>query len=189
MMTYLTLAYEFFKVGLFSIGGGMATIPFLMDLAETQPWFTPSQLTDMIAIAESTPGPIGINMSTYAGFNAGGVLGGIVATFSLVFPSVVIICIVSKFMQKFRSSKLVEDAFYGLRPASAAMIAGAMMQVLLLSLFHTELFSTGVPWYEMINIGGMILFVVILLGAIFLKKLHPIVFILAGAAAGIVFQL
>lgn len=187
-MTFLTLAYEFFKVGLFAVGGGMATIPFLMDLAENQPWFTPEQLTDMIAISESTPGPIGVNMSTYAGFNAGGVLGGLIATLSLVFPSVVIICIVSKFMQKFRSSKLVEDAFYGLRPASAAMIAGAMLQVLILSLFHTDLFG-AVPWYQTLNIGGMILFAVILVAAIFLKKLHPIVFILAGAAAGIVFQL
>lgn len=187
-MTYLTLAYEFFKVGLFSIGGGMATIPFLMDLAETQPWFTPEQLTNMIAISESTPGPIGVNMSTYAGFNAGGVLGGIISTFSLVFPSVVIICIISKFMARFRSSRLVEDAFYGLRPASAAMIAGAMLQVLLLSLFHTDLFGVA-PWYQTLNIGAIILFAVILVAAVFLKKLHPIVFILAGAAAGVIFQL
>ena len=115
-MTYLLLIYEFCKVGLFSIGGGMATIPFLMDLAKTRPWFTPDQLTDMIAIAESTPGPIGINMSTFAGFRAGGVLGGIIATFALVLPSVVVICIISKFMQKFRSSRLVDDAFYRLAP-------------------------------------------------------------------------
>lgn len=188
-MTFLTLFYEFFKVGLFAIGGGMATIPFLMDLAQTQPWFTPEQLTNMIAISESTPGPIGVNMSTYAGFNAAGILGGIVATFSLVLPSVIIICIISKFMQKFRSSKLVEDAFYGLRPASAAMIAGAMLEVLLSSLFHLDVFSSGAPWYTAINYGGVILFVVILVAAIFLKKLHPIVFILAGAAAGIIFQL
>lgn len=188
-MTFLTLFYEFFKVGLFSIGGGMATIPFLMDLTEKYTWFTAEQLTDMIAISESTPGPIGVNMSTYAGFNAAGILGGLLSTFSLVLPSVIIICIISKFMQKFRSSKLVEDAFYGLRPASAAMIAGAMSQVLILSLFHTELFSTGVPWYATINIGGIILFGVILAAAIIFKKLHPIVFILAGAAAGILFQL
>lgn len=188
-MIYLQLFYEFFKVGLFSIGGGMATIPFLMDLAQTKPWFTPEQLTDMIAVAESTPGPIGVNMATYSGFNAGGILGGILATLSLVLPSVIIICIISKFMEKFRSSRLVEDAFYGLRPASAALIAGAMSQVLILSLFHTDLFSAGVPWYQMLNIGSIILFVVLLLGAIFLKKLHPIVFILIGAAAGIIFQL
>ena len=187
-MTYLLLIYEVCKVGLFSIGGGMATIPFLMDLAKTRPWFTPDQLTDMIAIAESTPGPIGINMSTFAGFRAGGVLGGIIATFALVLPSVVVICIISKFMQKFRSSRLVDDAFYGLRPASAAMITAAMAQVLIPSLFYTDLWGT-VSWYQLFNIGSIILFVVILLAAIFLKKLHPIVFILAGAAAGIIFQL
>lgn len=188
-MTYLLLAYEFFKTGLFSIGGGMATVPFLMNMAENQPWFTPDQLADMIAVSESTPGPIGINMATYAGFNAGGVLGALIATFSLVFPSVVIICIISKFMAKFRSSRLVEDAFYGLRPASAAMIAGAMLQVLIGALFYTDLFGTAVPWYTTINIGAIILFAVILAAAIFLKKLHPIVFILFGAAAGILFQL
>ena len=142
----------------------------------------------MIAIAESTPGPIGINMSTFAGFRAGGVLGGIIATFALVLPSVVVICIISKFMQKFRSSRLVDDAFYGLRPASAAMITAAMAQVLIPSLFYTDLWGT-VSWYQLFNIGSIILFVVILLAAIFLKKLHPIVFILAGAAAGIIFQL
>ena len=188
-MTFLTLFYEFFKTGLFSIGGGMATVPFLMDMAEKHPWFTPEQLTDMIAISESTPGPIGVNMSTYAGFNAGGVLGGIISTFSLVLPSVIVICIVSKFMARFRASRLVDDAFYGLRPASAAMIAAAMFQVLISSLFYTDLFALGAPWYTTFNIGAIILFFVVLAGAIFLKKLHPIVFILFGAAAGILFQL
>lgn len=188
-MVYLSLFYEFCKIGLFSIGGGMATIPFLMELSQTKDWFTPEQLTDMIAVGESTPGPIGVNMATYAGFNAGGVLGGIVATLSLVLPSVICICIISKFMQKFRSSRLVDDMFYGLRPASAAMIAGAMMHVLLSALFHIDLFGTAAPWYATINFGGMILFGIILVGAIFLKKLHPIVFILFGAAAGVVFQL
>ena len=187
-MIYIQLFWEFLKIGLFAVGGGMATLPVLQRLSESTGWFSQALITDMIAISESTPGPIGINMSTYAGFNAGGVLGALTATFSLVLPSVVVICIVSKFMAKFRSSRLVEDAFYGLRPASAAMIAGAMLQVLLGALFYTDLFG-AVPWYTTINYGALILFAVILAAAIFLKKLHPIFFILFGAAAGIIFQL
>ena len=188
-MIFWELFYEFFKIGLFSIGGGMATVPFLMELAQNRDWFTPHQLADMIAISESTPGPIGINMSTYAGFNAGGVPGGIVSTLSLVLPSVICICIISKFMKKFRSARIVDDIFYGIRPASAAMIAGAMTHVMLSSLFFTDAFQSGEPWFSVINYWGFALFAVVLAGAIFLKKLHPIVFILFGAAAGIVFQL
>ena len=76
-MTYLILFLEFFKIGLFAVGGGLATLPFLSELAGKYPWFDESMLGNMIAVSQSTPGPIGINMATYAGFNAGGVLGGL----------------------------------------------------------------------------------------------------------------
>ena len=85
-MIYLTLFYEFFKVGLFSVGGGVATIPFYMELADKYDWLTTQMLTDMIAVSESTPGPIGINLATYAGFRAAGIPGALVATFSTVLP-------------------------------------------------------------------------------------------------------
>ena len=90
-MTYLYLFLEFFKIGLFAIGGGPATLPFLMDLTEKYDWYTMTDLTNMVAVSESTPGPIGINMATYAGFNAAGTPGGIVATMSLVLPSIIVI--------------------------------------------------------------------------------------------------
>ena len=86
-MVYLQLFVEFFKTGLLAVGGGLATLPFLKEIAQTYSWFSVSQLTDMIAISESTPGPIGINMSTYAGFHAAGIPGAIVSTLSLVLPS------------------------------------------------------------------------------------------------------
>ena len=117
-MIYLRLFLEFCKVGLFSVGGGLATIPFLTDLGERTGWFTSGQLADMIAISESTPGPMGVNMATYVGFTSGGPLGGVIATLGLVFPSVIIILIISKFLQKFRQSKVVDGVFYGLRAAS-----------------------------------------------------------------------
>ena len=138
-MIYLQLIWEFFKTGLFSVGGGLATLPFLKAISLKYPWFTPNDLLDMIAVSESTPGPIGINTATYAGFHAAGLGGSVIATCSLVFPSVVIIILISRALTRFRDSALVRDAFYGLRPASAGLIFGAMLEVFAASLFHTEL--------------------------------------------------
>ena len=107
-MIYITLFLEFFKVGLFTIGGGLASLPFLYELAEKYTWINNSMIADMIAISQSTPGPIGINMATYSGFKAGGILGGIVATFGTVLPSFIIIIIIANFLNKFKSSKLVD---------------------------------------------------------------------------------
>ena len=90
-MVYLQLFIEFFKIGLFAVGGGLATIPFLMDLPEKYDWYTKADMASMLAISESTPGPVGINMATYAGYNAAGISGGIVATLSLVHPTLLII--------------------------------------------------------------------------------------------------
>ena len=102
-MIYLQLFYEFFKTGLFAIGGGLATLPFLSDMAERTGWFTQSQLADMLAVSESTPGPVGVNMATYVGFETAGVLGAIVATLGLVFPSIVIILVIAGFLKAFRN--------------------------------------------------------------------------------------
>ena len=106
-MIYLTLFYEFFKIGLFAVGGGIATLPFLMDLTDKYDWYTASELTNMIAISESTPGPVGINMATYAGYQAAGIGGAIVATVSLVLPALIIIVIVARFMKKFYDNSTV----------------------------------------------------------------------------------
>ena len=124
-MIYITLFLEFFKIGLFAVGGGMVAIPFLYELTNKYDWFTKEVLGDMIAISESTPGPVGVNMATYAGINASGVLGGIIATLGLVFPSVVIIILVSKILEKFKSNKYVANAFSGIRPGTTGMIASA----------------------------------------------------------------
>ena len=137
-MIFLLLFLEFFKTGLFAIGGGLATLPFLKQISLRYPWFTPNDLMDMIAVSESTPGPMGVNSATYAGFHAASIPGAITATCSLVLPSVIIIILVSRALDKFRDSPLVKNGFYGLRPASAGLIFGAMFEVFAASLLHTE---------------------------------------------------
>ena len=103
MMLYLKLFWEFFKAGLFAIGGGMATVPFLQEISRKTGWYTAGDLADMIAVSESTPGPIGVNMATYTGYTVGGPLGSVAATLGLVFPSLVVILIVAKILAAFRS--------------------------------------------------------------------------------------
>ena len=195
-MTLLRLFFEFCRVGLFSVGGGLATIPFLTDLGERTEWFDSGQLADMIAISESTPGPMGVNMATYVGFATAGVPGGVIATLGLIFPSIVIILMIAGFLQKFRQSKAVDGVFYGLRAASVALITAALLQVAKIALMVHE---TGAeiapgqagPWYELFYWPAIILAVIVFVLVKFspAKKLHPICFIGLSALAGIVFQM
>ena len=181
-MIYLQLFWEFFKTGLFAIGGGLATLPFLRDISLKYPWFTP-------AVSESTPGPLGVNSATYAGFHAAGVPGALVATCSLVLPSVIIIILVSRALTRFRDSKLVQDGFYGLRPASAGLIFGAILEVFAASLFHTELWDGLTSLPAVLNLPAICLFLILSLAIRKLPRVHPILFIGIGAACGIVFGL
>ena len=191
-MIYLLLFWEFFKTGLFSIGGGLATIPFLMKMADTHGWFTAEELSNMIAVSESTPGPIGINMATYVGYTVcsqeygiwGGLLGAVTSTAALVLPSLVIIMIIAGFLQKFRDNTLVKNTFFCLRPAVIGMLA-----VSLLSMFLPLAFNfAGVTFFQIVNIKSISLFSLLLFGTLKFKKLHPIVFIAIGAAVGIIFK-
>ena len=183
-MIYLRLFFVFFKVGLFSVGGGLATIPFLSDMGIRTRWFSPSQLADMIAVSESTPGPLGVNMATYAGFTAAGIPGGIIATLGLVFPSVIIVLIISGFLQRFRQSAAVDAVFYGLRAASVALITSALLQVARIALLdHVSADGSVQTFYWPAIILAAAVFVCIRYTP--LKKVHPIFFILAGAALGL----
>lgn len=187
-MIFLQLFYEFFKVGLFAIGGGLATLPFLYDLSARTNWFTSAQLADMIAVSESTPGPIGVNMATYGGFNAAGILGGVVATLGLITPSIIIILIVAKFLKRFSEAKLVKDVFYGLRPATAALIAAAGFQVVKISLLNLELFLQNWNFAQLFQWKALILFALLMFLTNKFKK-HPVVYIAGAAVVGIVVQL
>ena len=140
-MTYLQLFWEFFKAGLFAIGGGMATLPFLYDISDATGWYTHAQLADMVAISESTPGPVGVNMATYVGFTTAGVPGAVIATLGVVTPSIIVILIIAGFLKSFRKNRLVNRAFYGLRPASVGLIAAAILPIIDLSLLNLDLFQ------------------------------------------------
>lgn len=199
MMLYLRLFYEFFKTGLFAVGGGMATIPFLYEMSDKTGWFTHQELANMIAVGESTPGPIGVNMATYVGFVTGngaggvaaGILGAVVATLGLVTPSVIVILIVAAILKSFRNNPLVDRAFYGLRPASAGLIAAAGISVAASNLFFPDAFAQGL-YLAAVNWKGLILAAVLWILTNKVKKtknLHPIVFIAASAAVGILLSM
>lgn len=185
----LRLMWEFFKIGIFAVGGGMATIPFLYEIGEKFGYFSSEELLDMIAVSESTPGAIGINMSTYAGINAHGFWGGIVATLSLITGPVIIVLLIARAMDKFKSSKIVKDAFVTLRPATAGLILGAMSSVLLVTLFNIEAFRQSYEVLDLIRPVPFVIFLIFLAILLKFKKINPILIILAGAILGIVLGL
>lgn len=184
----LRLYLEFFRTGLFAVGGGLATLPFLQEMGVRTGWFTTEDVADMVAVSESTPGPLGINMATFVGFKTAGLEGGLIATLGLVTPSIIIILIIAKILAKFKESKAVKKVFYGLRPASTALIASAGIGVAKIALLNQKLFA------ETRNLSSLFQWKLILLAAIVWPcyrkwKFHPICYIAAAAAAGIIFQL
>lgn len=197
--TYLQLFWEFFKTGLFAVGGGMATLPFLQAIGESTGWYTYTDLMNMLAVSESTPGPIGINMATYVGFTAAGIPGAVIATVGEITPSIIVILIVAAVLHSFRNNKYVDRAFYGLRPASTGLIGAACVSVILEVLTSVQLTAREGGLVKIPALGGGSLFNVrgLLLAALLIvltnfapKKvtgLHPIVFIGLSAAVGVVF--
>ena len=179
-MIYLTMFIEFFKIGLFSIGGGLATLPFLFELTEKYNWFTAEELTNMIAVSESSPGPIGVNMATYVGNTTNGVFGGILTTLALVLPSIIVILIVASILQKFKDNKTVKNLFYGLRAAVAGLLILSVISV-----FKENFIVSGATkLWMMIDYKKAALFCVLLFLVFKLKK-HPLLYIIIGAVTGI----
>ncbi len=194
-MVYLLLFYEFFKIGLFAIGGGLVTLPFLTSIAQRYDWLSIDIIPDMIAISESTPGPIGINMATYAGYNAAGVLGGIVATLSEILPALIIVMIVARFLTKFNENKYVKSVFGGLRPAVVGMIAAAGWSLARMTFINetvaasiSEAFASMSTLVKYIDYKSIILFIVVFY---LIKKFdkHPIWYIAGAGVMGIIFQM
>ena len=188
-MILLRLFFEFFKTGLFAVGGGMATLPFLYDISARTGWYTAEMLADMIAVSESTPGPIGVNMATYVGFVTAGIPGAIIATLGLITPSIIIILLIARALKAFRENPTVEAAFYGLRPCSVGLIAAAGFLVIKLALFNTELYQASGKLIDLFDFKAIALAAVLLVCTRYVKKLkglHPIFFILASAVIGIV---
>jgi len=197
MTIYLRLFWEFFKTGLFAIGGGMATLPFLQNIGQVTGWYSYSDLMNMLAVSESTPGPIGINMATYVGFTVAGIPGSIVATVGEVTPSIVVILLIAALLKNFRDNRYVDRAFYGLRPASTGLIGAACVAVILEVLVCVQSStSAGSPlrqfhWQGRINWQGLLLAGILLVFTNRVKRTknwHPIVFIGISAVVGVVFH-
>ena len=189
-MILLRLFFEFAKVGLFAVGGGMATLPFLYSMSASTGWFSTAQLADMVAVSESTPGPIGVNMATYVGFTTAGIPGAVIATLGLVTPSVIIILILARVLESFRQNRYVDAAFYGLRPCSVGLIAAAGLLVVKIALFDFEAYEASGVWTELLRPKALLLAAVLLVVTRLVKpakKLHPIFFILGSALVGVLF--
>jgi chromate transporter len=180
----LILFAEFFKIGLFSVGGGLATLPFLYQLADRYDWLDYETIANMVAIAESTPGAIGVNMATYAGFRCAGISGALSATAGLVLPSIIIILIVARMLRSFKENAVVAAVFAGLRPAAAGLIAAAGFGVIRLALYN----GAASVWYALIRWREAAMFAVLFFLIRVFKK-HPVIYIaaagLAGAALGL----
>lgn len=198
-MILCKLFWEFCKTGLFAIGGGMATVPFLREIADKTGWFTAGQLADMIAVSESTPGPLGVNMATYVGYTVGssqlgspwmGIVGAVTATLGLIFPSIVIVLCISFFLKRFRTSTLVDAALYGLRPASVALISAAGVEIVLFAILRVDsIYQIGaaqLSWKSVALAAGVYAGTNLIPT---LKKLHPIWFILLSAIVGIILKM
>lgn len=191
-MIYLRLFYEFAKTGLFAIGGGLATLPFLSTIGQKTGWFTELELADMIAVSESTPGSIGMNMASYVGYKTSGIPGVVIATLSLAAPSIIIIILIARVMQRFRESYYINLAFEGIRPASTGLISAATVSIFLLCLFNVPAFKESGSVLDLVSIKALLMFAVLWIFTNLVKptkRLHPIIFILISAAAGILLKL
>lgn len=171
-MIYLQLFLEFFHIGLFSFGGGYATLPFLFHIAETHDWYTAKQLTDMIAISSITPGPVGVNVATFAGYTTSGILGALIATTSVVLPSLIIVIIISKLLEQFKHNLYVKSVIYTLKPAGCGLLAAVGVNMFL----------------NNISLWGMVLFAILLILS-FMKKRDPLFYLGLSALYGLLYSI
>ena len=172
---YFLLCYEFTKIGIFAIGGGYAALPFLYYLQTQYEWFSIDELTNMIAVSNVTPGPVGINMATYTGYTTAGIIGSIIATVSIVAVPFVITIFITKLFTKFQNNKIINNIFLGLRPAACALLASIAIKLL------NQTICSG----KSIDYYSLILFIILIIPFSLIKK-NPLLTILAGAFGGII---
>ncbi len=183
-MIYLLLFLEFLKIGLFAIGGGLSTLPFLYQLSGKYGWFSTSELTNMIAISESTPGPLGANMATYVGYHTAGIGGSFFANLGLVLPSLIIVIIICQFLSRFNENTKVQNAFNGLRPAVVGLITAVAISLIRIAIFT----GSNSDLLGALDIKALVLFA-IMLPMIFIFKRHPVFYIAIAAVFGIICKL
>ncbi len=186
-MIYITIFFEFFKVGLFSLGGGLAALPFLQELITKYGWITSEELLNMIAVSESTPGAIGINTATFIGYNTTGILGAVTATAGLAAPSIIIIIIIAHYFQRFNEHPIVQSAFTGIRPAVAGLIASAAFELSKGEIFVLENFHLDSKILSLIDLKAFLFFIIIFIAVRKYQK-HPIFYIITAALIGIIFK-
>ncbi|AKL96801.1 chromate transport protein ChrA [Clostridium aceticum] len=186
-MIYVELFLEFFKIGMFSIGGGLATLPFLYQMVDKYGWISSDDLLNMIAVAESTPGPIGINIATFVGYKAGNILGGIIATLGIITPAIIIISLIVHYFMKFNENPIVQSGFKGIRPAVVGLIGAAGFEVARTALFDMHHYKSTHNILYLFDYKAILLFAIMLF-AINKYKKHPILYIIASAIIGILFK-
>ena len=184
-MRLLYLFGVFFKIGLFSVGGGLATLPFLFELADqSDGWLTREMIGNMLAVAQSLPGAIGANLSTYTGFRYASIPGGYMAALGLTAPSIIVIIIIARMLKSFQENLVVKSLFAGFRPAAAGLLSAAGFGAIALSLWN----AAAPVWYECIRWKETLLFAVLAFFVIRFRK-HPIVYIIAAGTAGVILKL
>lgn len=184
-MIFLQLFINFFFIGLISIGGGLSTIPLMTEILTSKGWMVQTEIMDMIAVSEMTPGPIGINMATYAGNKTAGVLGGISATMGLVAPSIIIIVIVAHFYTKYRKNDYVNGTMKIIRPVVTGMIAAVCAELAVISLLNVELFRATGSFWQIFNPIPILIGIMVFI-ANYKFKVHPIILIVSSAVIGII---
>ena len=184
-MKLLYLFATFFKIGLFSIGGGYATLPFLFDLAEhSNGWLTREMIGNMLAIAQFLPGPVGGNLSAYTGFTYAWIPGGFMAAAGLAAPSIIVIILVARILSSFKENKIVISLFAGFRPAAAGLLSAAALGAISLSLWN----AAAPAWYEFLRWKETLIFAAIFFAVVKFRK-HPVVYIIAAGAIGVILKL
>jgi chromate transporter len=183
-MNLLFLYARFFRIGLFSIGGGYATLPFLYEMADKYDWLSRDDVGNMLAVAQSLPGAIGVNLSAYSGFRYALIPGGFIAALGLISPSIIIIAIIARVLSAFKESKLVAALFAGFRPAGAGLLSAAALATIAVSLYN----PTWRQWYEAPRWRELALFALLFFLVAKFKK-HPVFYILGAGLAGIILGL
>ena len=189
-MRLLLLFGRFFTIGLFSVGGGYAILPFLFEIADNASginatgWLTRELIGNMLAVGQSLPGAIGSNLSAYTGLHYAGVPGAFTAGIALAVPSIIIIMIVARTLKAFKESELVKNLFTGLRPAAAGLLSAAALGAIAIAVWN----RAAPVWYEFIRWKELLIFALIFFLILKLKK-HPILYILAAGALGVILKL
>lgn len=176
-MIFWQLFFTFFKIGLFTIGGGYAMLALIQQEIVRHGWMTPQEFVDVVGIAEVTPGPIAINSATFVGFRTGGIPGALLASIAVVLPSLICVSIVTRMWERYKSARVVQNMFAGIRPAVAGLVAAAAVLIALATFRYVE-GALGQIWTALIAGGAFY--------AVGFRRWDPIKVIVGAAVVGLI---